>query len=300
MRASALRRRGRSNTQPWMGVGCYPVSPSFIGGMSSVKPAYNHYKMMRPQRPLRAIGINVTLPPVLYDRIDQIMQIENAIAIQRVERQVEMALSQLALGIRNADDFIEKHLLHTSTRPSLNALWFHDGGIRQHQHILSTLAAHHLVPLFSLLSYDVECGKMSLHMAEEVYEELIDCSVAQPKVVQRELTNQMVRAYCLHDEFDKAIGVVSDMKARNIRRTFVTYAPLFRMVRAKEDAVAQLRLLQFVYSIEGGRLQKFLFIDVPRLAYVLGVFIRYNWVTINCIFTAVSTIAVLHVFNYGI
>ncbi|CBH16947.1 hypothetical protein, conserved [Trypanosoma brucei gambiense DAL972] len=300
MRASAMTFRGRMDVKPWMGVGCYPVTPSFIGGMLSVKPAYNHYKMMRPQRPLRAIGTNVTLPPVLYNRLDQIVQIENAIALQRVERQVEMTLSQLALGIRNAEDFLEKHLLHAPVRPSLHMLWFHEDGIRKNQHILSTLGAHHLVPLFSLLAYDVERGKMSLHMAEELYDELMDCSVAQPKVVQRELTNQMVRAYCLHDEFEKALDVVSEMKAKGIRRTFVTYAPIFRMIRSKEDVETHLKLEQFMRDAEGGRLQKLCFIDVPRIFYVFGVFIRYNWAAINSIFTAICTIGALHLFNYGI
>ncbi|ORC91808.1 uncharacterized protein TM35_000054040 [Trypanosoma theileri] len=300
MRASTARRRGRMTVAPWMGVGCYPVTPAFVGGMPSVKPAYDHFMMMRPQRPLRAIGITGSLPPVLYNRMDQVVQIENAIALQRVERQVEMTLSQLSLGIRNADDFLEKHLLHLEVRPSIHTLWFHDGGLREHQHILSTLGAHHLVPLFSLVAYDVERGKMSLCEAEELYEELMDCSVAQPKIVQRELANQMVRSYCLNDEYDKAIDIISEMKRKNIRRTFVTYAPLFRMIRSKEDAEKQLELLKFMYNTEGGRLQKFLFIDVPRIFYMFGVFIRYNWVAINCVFTTLFTTVFLYWANFGL
>ncbi|KAG8345859.1 hypothetical protein ERJ75_000216100 [Trypanosoma vivax] len=300
MRATAWLRRGRMDAAPWMGVGCYPVTPAFIGGVSSVRPAYDHYKMMRPQRPLRAIGISGSLPPALLNRAEQIVLIENAIALQRVERQVEMTLSQLALGIRNAEDFLEKHLLGVEVRPSLHALWFHEDGLRQHQHILSTLGAHHLVPLFSLLAYDLERGKMSLYMAEELYEELMDCSVAQPKIVQRELANQMVRVYCLQEDFDKALAVVSEMRAKKIRRTFVTYAPIFRMVRANEDVEKQIKLLSFMYETEGGRLQKFLFIDVPRMFYMFGVFIRYNWLAINCVFTTVCTMVMLHIINFGL
>ncbi|EKF29930.1 hypothetical protein MOQ_006270 [Trypanosoma cruzi marinkellei] len=300
MRVTAALRRGKVDIEPWMGVSCYPVSPSFVGGLPSVKPGYDHYKMIRPQRPLRAIGITGTLPPVLHNRMEQLVQIENAIALQRVERQVEMTLSQLSLGIRNAEEFLEKHLLHASVRPSIYTLWFHEEGLRKNQHVLSTLGAHHLVPLFSLLAYDFECGKMSLYEAVELYEELMDCSVAQPKVVQREITNQMVRCYCLDDEYEKALDVVLEMKAKKIRRTFVTYAPLFRMIRAKEDAERQLALLDFMYNVEGGRILKFLYIDVPRMFYMFGVFIRYNWVLINCAFTVFCTIAVLYVANFGL
>lgn len=299
MRVCRVLRRGRMDVEPWMGVSCYPVGPTLVGGVPTVRPGYDHFKFTRAERPLRAIGLDKPLPPVLFNRMDQIMLIENALALQRTENQISVALSQLALGVRNADDFLENHLMRKEQRPSIHALWFHEGGLREHPHVLSGLAAHHLVPLFSLVSYDVERGKMSLYAAEELYEELMDCSVAQPKIVQRELANQMVRAYCLNDDYDKAIRVVDEMKAKHIRRNFVTYAPLFRMIRAKQDVGQQVKLLDYMYATEGGRLPKFLFIDVPRMLYMFGVFLRYNWVTINVVFTIVMTALFLQYANFG-
>lgn len=299
MRSCRLLRRGRMEIEPWMGVSCYPVGPTLVGGVPCVRPGYDHFKYMRPQRPVRAIGLDKPLPPVLYNRMDQIIQIENALALQRTENQISVTLSQLAIGIRNADDFLEKHLLHKELRPSLHTLWFHEDGLRDHSHVLSSLAAHHLVPLFSLVSYDVERGKMTMFQAEELYEELMDCSAAQPTIVQRELANQMVRVYCLNDEYDKAIQVVDEMRAKRIRRTFVTYAPLFRMIRMRQDAEQQVRLLEYMYKTEGGRLPKFIYIDLPRMLYMFGVFIRYNWVLINVLFTMLATAIVLRYFNFS-
>ncbi|RNF10048.1 hypothetical protein TraAM80_01786 [Trypanosoma rangeli] len=184
--------------------------------------------------------------------------------------------------------------------PRFTHCGLHEEGLRRHQHVLPTLGAYHLVPLFSVLAYDVECGGMSVYEAVELYEELMDFSVAQPKVVHRELTNQMVRCYCLNEEYEKALGVVLEVKAKEIRRTFVTYAPLFRIIRASEDAERQLTLLKFVYDVEGGRLLKLLYIDIPRMLYMFGVFVCYNWVFISCIFTVVCTIVVLYVANFGL
>ncbi|KAK7200392.1 PPR repeat [Novymonas esmeraldas] len=299
MRHARLLRRGYMDVEPWMGVSCYPVGPAMVGGVPTIRPGYDHFRLMRPQAPLRAIGMDTPLPPVLFNRMDQIILIENALALQRTENQISVTLSQLALGIRNADNFLENHLLHKEVRPSIHTLWFHDGGLREHPYVLAGLAAHHLVPLFSLVSYDVERGKMSVFEAEELYEELMDCSVAQPKIVQRELANQMIRVYCLSDDYDKAIRVVEEMRAKRIRRTFVSYAPLFRMIRAKQDVEQQMRLLEYMYATEGGRLPKFLFIDVPRMFYMFGVFLRYNWVAINVVFTVVVTSLLLNYVNYA-
>ncbi|KAL7701700.1 hypothetical protein N2W54_007266 [Lotmaria passim] len=299
MRTCRLLRRGRMEVEPWMGVSCYPVGPSMVGGVPCIRPGYDHFKFIRPERPVRAIGVDKPLPPVLFNRMDQIILIENALALQRTENQISVTLTQLSLGIRNAENFLEKHLMNKEVRPSLHTLWFHENGLRENAHVLSSLAAHHLVPLFSLVSYDVERGKMTMFQAEELYEELMDCSAAQPKIVQRELANQMVRVYCLHEEYDKAIQVIDEMRGKRIRRTFVTYAPLFRMIRLKQDAEQQVRLLDYMYKAEGGRLPKFLFIDLPRMLYMFGVFIRYNWVAINIIFTMVVTAVILRYMNFA-
>lgn len=295
-----LLARGKVDAVPWMGHSIHPITPQFVGGQPKIRPGYTHLCNQRPQRPLRAIGFDKPLPPVLYNRMDQLMQIENALALQRVERQVAATLSQLAVGIRNAEDFIEEHLFQREVRPSIYTIWFHEvEGLRRHPHVLETLAAHHLVPLFSLMSYDVEKGKMTAYEAEELYAELTDCSVAQPRIVQREIANQMVRVYCLEDRYDDAVLVIEEMARRGVRRTFVTYAPLFRMIRAREDAEKHMELLRFVYRIEGGRLMKILFIDVPRWHYALGVAIRHNWLAINCVFTVLGTWFTLHYLNFG-
>ncbi|EPY30338.1 hypothetical protein STCU_04116 [Strigomonas culicis] len=187
-----------------------------------------------------------------------------------------------------------------SVRPSIHTIWFHEEGLRGQSHVLNNLAAHHLVPLFSLVSYDVEKGKMTVFQAEELYAELMDHSVAQPKIVQRELANQMVRVYCLHDEIDQAMDVIEEMRAKRIRRTFVTYAPLFRYIRAREDAELQVKLLQFMYKMEGGRLTKFAFIDVPRSLYMFGVFFRYNWQAITFASASLASAVFFFYMNFGL
>ncbi|EPY41966.1 hypothetical protein AGDE_01957 [Angomonas deanei] len=297
LRRSVCGRRGSMPIEPWMGTYHYPISPNLTGAVSCVQPGHDHWKYLKPGRPLRAIGIDKPLPPVLFNRMDQIILIENALALQRVENQISVTLSQLSLGVRNAENFLENHLLNKEVRPSIHTLWFHEEGLRHSAHVLSNLGAHHLVPLFSLVSYDVERGKMTMYEAEELYEELMDCSVAQPKIVQRELANQMIRVYCLHDEYDKCFEVLEEMKAKGIRRTFVTYAPIFRYNRLKEDAEKQSELLQLMYKLEGGRINKFVYIDIPRMLYMYGVFIRYNWVAINFLFSTFVTAALLYLYN---
>lgn len=295
-----LMARGKVDAEPWMGKQLYPVGPKMIGGQPKIRPGYTHFTDQKPQRPLRAIGFDKPLPPVLYNRMDQLIQIENALALQRTELQVSVTLSQLSLGIRNAEDYVQEHLFEREVRPSIHTLWFHEEeGLRRNAHVLGNLAAHHLVPLFSLISYDVESGKMTTFEAEELYRELMDCSVAQPRIVQREIANQMVRVYCLEDRVDDARAVVEEMQRKRIRRTFVTYAPLFRMIRSREDAEGHVALLDFIYRVEGGRLMKIVMIDIPRWFYGLGVMIRYHWIAINVVFTALSTWVVLHLLNYG-
>lgn len=297
---SKLLLRGKSlQLKLWMGAQCYPIKPSMVGGQSVVRPGYTHLKHMRPQRPVRAIGLNICLPPVLYNRQDQIVQIENALALSRIENQVSVTLSQLAIGIRNADDFVEDHLLNKEVRPSMHQLWFHNNGLREHQHIVSGLGPHHLVPMFSLISYDVEKGKMQVHEAVELYDELMDTTVAHQKIVQRELTNQMIRVHCLNDDYQRACQVVEEMKRKGIRRTFVSYAPLFRMVRLLDDAEKHIQLVSFVKEMEGGALAKFLWIDVPRSVYMFGVLIRYHWAAIYFTFVTLASAAVYYWYNFS-
>jgi pentatricopeptide repeat protein len=280
-----------------MGVQCYPVKAGHVGGTAAVRPGYFHFKYMRAERPVRTIGLHISLPPVLYNRQDQIILIENALALSRIENQISVTLSQLAVGIRNAEEFVEKYLINKEVRPSMHTLWFHEHGLRNQQHLLSSLSSHHLVPMFSLISHDVESGKMQVHEATELYEELMDSTVAHAKIVQRELGNQMVRVYCLNGDYERACGVVEEMKAKGIRRTFVTYAPMFRMIRGTEDAVQHEALLQFLYKVEGGKIAKFLYVDVPRMMYMFGVMIRYNWMLIYFTFVTTGSAAVYYYCN---
>jgi pentatricopeptide repeat protein len=286
-----LRGKWLHAKKPWMGVQCFPVEARHIGGTPSVRPAYFHFKHMRAERPVRALGMNVPLLPVLYNRQDQIVQIENALALSRIENQITVTLAQLAIGIRNAEEFVDKYLINKEVRPSMHTLWFHEGGLRNQQHLLSSLSSHHLVPMFSLISHDVESGKMQTHQAIELYEELMDSTVAHAQIVQRELANQMVRVHCLNDDYEKAVEVVEEMKQRGIRRTFVTYAPMFRMIRGQDDAAQHERLHQFMYKVEGGSIAKFLYVDVPRMLYMFGVMIRHNWIAIYFTFVCCGSAA---------
>lgn len=281
-----------------MGVQCYPVEARHIGGTAAVRPGYFHFKHMRAERPVRALGLNVALPPVLYNRQDQIIQIENALALTRIENQISVTLSQLAVGIRNAEEFVEKYLINKEVRPSMHTLWFHENGLRNQQHLLSSLSSHHLVPMFSLISYDVESGKMQTHEAVELYEELMDSTVAHSQIVRRELANQIVRVHCLNNDYDSACLVVEEMKQKGIRRTFVTYAPLFRMIRGQDDAVQHEKLLQLMSTVEGGQIAKFLYIDVPRMMYMFGVAIRYNWMAIYFTFVVTSSSSWYYYINF--
>lgn len=292
--------RGKVDAEPWLGNSVYPVGPKFVGGQPKVRPGFTHFLNQKPQRPIRAIGLDKPLLPVLYNRAEQLVQIENALLVQRTELQVSVTLSELSVGIRNAEEFIQEHIFDREVRPSIHTLWFHErSGLGRHTHVLGTLAAHHLVPLFSLISIDVEKGSMTVYEAEELYNELMDCNTAQTSIVLREITNQMVRVYCLDGRPEEARLVIEEMQRRGIRRTFVTYAPLFRYLRAKNDVEGHMELLQFAYRIEGGRLQKIVLIDVPRWIYMLGVFIRHNWLFINVTFTALLTWVVLHYLNFG-
>lgn len=281
-----------------------PVDSNFTGIVVAMEPVFETFANARPVLPrrMRCIPERDVSLPMLYDRQEQLMVIENALAHRRVENQVSQALSQLSLAHRNAEYFVEHHILDREVRPSIHAMWFHDRGLRGQQAVLSSLGTHHLVPIFSLLSYDFEHGKMSLVETEQLYCELMDSSVAHHKQVQRELANGMVRTYALSNEFDKGLEVLKEMKRKNIRRTFVSYSPLFRLARLNEDAAMHERLEHTLLELEGGPMNKLLWIDVPRIMYAFGVFIRFYWWWIATVLMASSSLCVmivLRTYNYA-
>lgn len=247
-----------------------------------IRPIYADFLNIQPGRPIRAILDRRILPPVLYEKADQLVAINEAYAESRVELQVKLTISQLAVGVRNADEFIQKHLMAGDHRPTLHDLWFKDEvGLAYHQHVVSALPAHELVPIASLLGYDFKIGRIDLPRAEEVFHALSDSTVAHSAVARRELFNQMVRCYALADEADKGMEVIRTMKAGQIRRTFVTYAPLFRLARKKQDPVLYERLNVLVRECEGGLFNKWLFIDMPRLVHILWVAVRFSWAQLS-------------------
>lgn len=270
----------------------FPLTASMVGGHPRVKAAYTHFTHQRGMRPLRLLSMPTVLPPVLYERADQLALLETALAHRRVDNQVSVTLSQLSLGSLNAEDFLEKHLIKKDIRPSIHTLWTHEEhGIRAHQHVLSTLTTQHVVPLCSLISFDYERGKMDLQQAEQVFTEMLDSSVGHSPIVHRELFNQMVRCYALEEDTEKAQMALEEMKRRGIRRSFITYAPIYRLLRQKEDVEGFIAFQAFVREQEGGALVKFVFIDIPRIVHPAWVFIRWNWVLISCMFFMFSTTA---------
>ena len=288
--------RGTPYYIPPGGWSAHAITADHVGGSPIIRPFYKHFNFQKPQRPLRNLGgMDVPLPPVLFNKVDQIMLLERALVVQRMENQVSQTLSQLAFNIRNADEYVDKFLLKKDVRPSLHLLWFHDRGLREHQHILSILSPKQLVPLFSLLSHDVERGKMTLQEAEAVYVEIIDSTVASPKLVRREICNGMVRACALCGEYDKALEVILEMKNKDIRRTFITYAPLFRLIRKEVDVNRALHLQEFLRKTEGGSFNKFLWIDVARVFHMFFVFLRWSWGALVTIVSVALWIVVCHI-----
>lgn len=281
-------RRGASEPIPLGGKYRKPA-PRRFGGVPMIRPIHFDFMYMRPAKPLRAILENRALPPVLYEKADQIVAIDDALVESRVELQVHMTLTQLSKSVRNADDFIRQHMLGTDTRPSLHALWFHPVvGLGSNQHVISLLPTHEIVPLASLLSYDYRHGKMDLAMAEQTFRALSDSTVAHSVVARRELYNQMIRCYALADEPEKALELIREMKACHLRRTFVSYAPLFRLARKKSDVDLHEKVSTVLRECEGGLANKWLYIDVPRVTHIFWVFVRYNWAAISLVLLTLS------------
>ena len=268
-----------------------------FGGVPKIRPVARDFVNARPERPVRAIASQTLLPPVLYNKVDQLMELNNALACRRLEMRVMMTVSQLALGPRNADDYISETLLSrevkTESRPNLYQLWFSDNGFQANEHVLHNLGPHELVPIVSLLSYDYANGHMDLYQAEELSKALLTSLGAHSKKTVREVCNQMVRVYALAQQPEKGLKMLTEMKQRHVRRNFVSYAPLFRLARKNLDVDLHIATTSLCLQLEGGRLMKAVFIDIPRVLAVVLVFIRFYWLPIHLLLiTIVGGIAV--------
>jgi pentatricopeptide repeat protein len=294
------RVRARGHFEPEMYLGnLRKPTPSELGGVPKIRNIKTHFTQQKPARPLRAVLSTRNLPPVLYEATDQLVTLENALTTQRVEMQVANSLHQLSLGVRNADDFIETHLCaDDGRRPTMHDIWFHERGLAQQQHVVSVLPAYQMVPLVSVVAHDFDEGRLDILQVEELYEAMSDTVVAHHESVRRELANTMVRCYALEGNIEKALGVVHDMKGKNVRRSFVTYAPLFRLARKNDDAALHEELQDVIYDLEGGAINKILYIDIPRVAALGWVFVRFNWFTIVTISTCLAGTGTAMVITY--
>ena len=269
--------RGYTPIEQWGGNPTLSFSLKKMGGVPRLRPIFKDFTYVRPARPYRAIANKTAKSIMLYNKADQLELVVNALAIRRTEHQVELALNQLAIGVRNAEEFIEKHLLKKETRPSLHTLFFHERGLVKNSHVFHSLATHHMVPLLSLLSYDLEQEKMTFHEVEEVFHAATDVLVGHSPIAQREVYNHYIRACALSNQPEKAFEAIEEMQRKGIRRTFVTYAPLYRLARQNTDVELHLHLEELVLEMEGGRFQKKVWIDFPRVIHVFWVFVRYMW-----------------------
>jgi pentatricopeptide repeat protein len=256
-----------------------------IGAVPRVRNIYKSLSRHQPQKLLRAV---VAKPrskmPVLWQRADMLIEMHNALIVKRHEQQVEHTSKQLSVTLRNADDFIQKHLIDNQHRPSLHTLWFHDRGLQRQQHVIALMPSHSMIPFISLLAEDLEEGKVTIDQVEEVYHALSESTVAHADIVKRELNNTMLRCYVLSGNLDKALTVVHDMKANDVRRNFITYAPLFRHARNNMDVELDDEIRDMIREVEGGAIAKAVYIDTPRVLSLGWVFIRYNWAFIwSCI-----------------
>ena len=251
-----------------------------LGGIPVLSDTNPTFRYARAQPPLRAVKNRVGKAVMLYNAFDSVEAIEHSQQHKRIERQVEAAMRQMTKFIRSADDHINEWLMKTkdSVRPSLHQLYFHkDNAFMNNPGLFSDIETKHLVPIISLLPYDVEHGKMTFWEAEEVFEASMDVFVGHSNIVKREVCNGYIRACCLCDEPEKALETVRLMQRKGIRRTFVTYAPLYRYARSKQDVELHLEVELLCKEVEGGVLQKWVFIDTPRFAYPVLVFLRFHW-----------------------
>lgn len=278
LRNSRRYFRGYFDPEPIAGFN-FGFTPSRVGGTPRVQPVYQDLTYQQPQRPLRAEKPLKNLPPVLYTKSDQVMEIHQALVKSRTKNQIRNSMNQLSLAVRNADVYIKDVILKdkVGARPHIHDMVFAPGGFNQKQHILSNLPTHQVIPFLSLISYDYEEGRIDFVQAEECVHALADSTVGHSKMVQRELFNQYIRICALEENTEKAFGAVREMRAKNIRRNYVTYAPLFRLARQKMDDDLHIAVTDLASDVEGGLVRKFFFIDIPRMTSVVTVFIRFFW-----------------------
>lgn len=264
------------------------LSPKKFGGVPKCRPVYTDYKKMRPARPLRAVLITKPLLPVLYDRHDQLMVIQDALARTRTEMQVMSTCQQLGMGIRNTQDYLKEHMFDKDVRPSMHELWFHERGLQRKQHVLSVMPTHQMVPFVSLVIHDYLTQRMDAVQTEDLCLALLDSTVAHSNAVKREVYNTLVRVYVLEGKVEEAFGVIREMHAVGVRRNFITYAPLFRLARKNLDVDLHVDIHKLIRDVEGGKLKKWVRLDLPRIVGVLWVFVRFYWAYISCVLISIS------------
>merc|ERR1712146_243149 len=141
-----------------------------------------------------------------------------------------------------------------------------------------------MIPFISLLAQDFDKKRVDIDQVEAVYHAMSESIVAHDAVVKRELCNTVLRCYVKNGDIGKALTVVHEMKANNVRRNFITYAPLFRHARANMDIELDDEIRAMIREIEGGTIAKALFIDIPRVFALFWVAVRWNWKAIwTCI-----------------
>jgi len=252
-----------------------------LGGEPRVRRLHDcFYEDTPPQPPLRVQYVHTAYPPVLFNRQEHLASLDAALAPHRVPNQLRDTIKQLEIGVRNAEEYIQKHLLPAQYRPTSLQLW--STVMEQRKgHVFAALPTHHMVPVVSMLLADFTEGKMTLPEAEETYRIMLSLTSSHDAAVKREIGNVMVRVYTLAGEYDKAMAVIRSMKARKVRRNFVTYAPLYRVARINENVEMHLQLGKLVHDVEGGSVGKFLRIDIPRMWGLLLVPVRYSWAFIH-------------------
>jgi pentatricopeptide repeat protein len=273
-----------------------------VGAVPRIRPTYTSLNRQKPQRLMRAVVRKCkTKLPVLWQRQDQIIELQNALVVRRHEMQVLHTTQQLSLTLRNADDFVQKHLLDNKHRPTLHTLWFHERGLQRQQHVVSLMPSHTMIPFISLLATDFEKKRCDIEQVEQVYHAMSESLVAHDAIVKRELCNTMIRCYVLDGELQKALTIVHDMKANGVRRNFVTYAPLFRHARNNMDVELDDEIRDLIHEVEGGTINKAVFIDGPRVLSLGWVFVRYHWAFIwSCILVVSGLITALVLIAIGI
>lgn len=202
-----------------------------------------------------------------------------ALVKSRTKNQIRNAMNQLNLAVRNADVYIKDVILKDKfgARPHIHDMVFAPGGFNQKQHILSNLPTHQIIPFLSLISYDYEENRIDFAQVQEVVHSFADSTVGHSKMVQREIFNQYIRVCALDGNAEKAFGAVREMKAKGIRRNYVSYAPIYRLARQRMDDDLHIAVTDLASDCEGGLVKKFFIIDIPRVFSVTTVFIRFFW-----------------------